>query len=37
MDKLSDSFKRIFKSEDEEEPEEEQTFVSEVLPLFHNA
>ena len=30
MDKLSDSFKRVFKSEEEEEPEEEQTFVSEV-------
>ena len=29
MDKLSDSFKRIFNSE-EEEPEEEQTFISEV-------
>ena len=29
MDKLSDSFKRIFTSE-EEEPEEEQTFISEV-------
>lgn len=31
MDKLSDSFKRVFKSEEEEPPEEEQTFISEVV------
>lgn len=34
MDKLSDSFKRIFTSE-EEEPEEEQTFISEVALAIH--
>ena len=30
MDKLSDSFKKVFNSEEEEQPEEEQSFISEV-------